>query len=114
MARYVAKNIVAAGLADRCTVSLAYAIGRAGPVAIDIDTHWTGKCSDKVLEQAVRSWFDLTPSGIIQTLKLNEPVFEQFCNYGHFTHQDAPWEQMDCATGLADACGLRKQVRHGS
>ena len=108
MARYVAKNIVAAGLADRCTVSLAYAIGRAEPVAVDINTHWTGKCPDKVLEQAVRAEFDLTPSGIIKTLKLNAPIYAQFCNYGHFTHQDAPWEQTDRAARLADACGLRK------
>ena len=105
MARYVAKNIVAAGLADRCTVSLAYAIDRAEPVAVDINTHWTGKCSDKVLEQVVRAGFDLTPSGMIETLKLNDPMYAQFCNYGHFTHQDAPWEQTDRAAALADACG---------
>ena len=109
MARYVAKNIVAAGLADRCTVSLAYAIGRAEPVAVDINTHWTGKCPDRVLEQVVRAGFDLTPSGMIETLKLNDPIYAQFCNYGHFTHQDAPWEQTDCAAGLADACGLEKK-----
>lgn len=104
MARYVAKNIVAAGLADRCTVSLAYAIGRAEPVAVDINTHWTGKCSDKVLEQVVRAGFDLTPSGMIETLKLNDPIYTQFCNYGHFTHQDAPWEQTEQVTALTDAC----------
>ena len=109
MARYIAKNIVAAGLAERCTVSLAYAIGRAEPVAVDINTHWTGKCPDKVLEQVVRAGFDLTPSGMIETLKLNDPIYAQFCNYGHFTHQDAPWEQTDCAAGLADACGLEKK-----
>jgi S-adenosylmethionine synthetase len=106
MARYIAKNIVAAGLAEKCTVSLAYAIGRAEPVAVDIDTHLTGDYADEVLEQAVRSVFDLTPSGIIQTLGLDKPIFASACNYGHFTHQDAPWEQTDKAVTLADACWL--------
>ena len=79
MARYIAKNIVAAGLAEECTVSLAYAIGRAEPVAVDIDTHGTGVYSSAVLEQAVRAAFDLTPSGMIRTLKLDHPMFAQFC-----------------------------------
>ena len=105
MARYIAKNIVAAGLAERCTVSLAYAIGRAEPVALDIDTHQTGKYPEAVLEQAVRAVFDLTPAGMISALGLDRPIFAQFCNYGHFTHQDAPWEQTDRAAALADACG---------
>ncbi len=104
MARYIAKNIVAAGLAERCTVSLAYAIGRAEPVAVDIDAHQTGKYAEAVLEQAVRAVFDLTPVGMIHALGLNRPIFAQFCNYGHFTHQDAPWEQTDKAAALADAC----------
>lgn len=106
MARYIAKNIVAAGLAAECTVSLAYAIGRADPVAMDIDTHDTSVFSKAELERAVRSVFDMTPSGIIRTLGLVRPIFVQFCNYGHFTHQDAPWEQTDMADTLADACGL--------
>ena len=101
MARYIAKNIVAAGLADRCTVSLAYAIGRAEPVAVDIDTHGTSWCADEALEQAVRSTFDLTPSGIIRALGLNRPIFAWYCNYGHFTNQGAPWEQTDRADALA-------------
>ena len=105
MARYIAKNIVAAGLAERCTVSLAFAIGRAEPVAVDIDTHQTGKYAEAVLEQAVRAVFDLTPAGMIRTLGLNRPIFAQFCNYGHFTHQDAPWEQTDRAFALVDALG---------
>ena len=108
MARYIAKNIVAAGLAERCTVSLAYAIGRAEPVAVDIDTHQTGKYAEAVLAQAVRAVFDLTPSGMIRTLGLDRPIFAQFCNYGHFTHQDAPWEQTDRAAALADACQMAK------
>ncbi|MEY8388010.1 methionine adenosyltransferase [Oscillospiraceae bacterium 38-13] len=105
MARYIAKNIVAAGLAERCTVSLAYAIGRAEPVAVDIDAHQTGKFPEAVLEQAVRAVFDLTPSGMISALELDQPIFARFCNYGHFTHQDAPWEQTDRATLLVDTVG---------
>ncbi len=103
-ARYVAKNIVAAGLAERCTVGLAYAIGRAEPVAVDMDLHETGQYPEAVLEQAVRQVFDLTPGGIIRALGLNQPIFASFCNYGHFTHQDAPWEQTDRAAALAEAC----------
>lgn len=104
MARYIAKNIVAAGLAERCTVSLAYAIGRAEPVAVDIVTHQTGLHSEALLERAVRKAFDLTPGGIIRTLGLDKPIFARHCNYGHFTRQDAPWEQTDRAAVLADAC----------
>lgn len=104
MARYIAKNIVAAGLAERCTVGLAYAIGRAEPVAVDMDLHETGQYPEAVLEQAVRQVFDLTPGGIIRALGLNQPIFASFCNYGHFTHQDAPWEQTDRAAALAEAC----------
>ena len=112
MARYIAKNIVAAGLAEECTVSLAYAIGRAEPVAVDIDTHQTGEYAEAVLEQAVRAVFDLTPSGMIRTLGLDRPIFAQFCNYGHFTHQDAPWEQTDKTAALADACEQKVRRTH--
>ena len=105
MARYIAKNIVAAGLAERCTVSLAYAIGRAEPVAVDIDAHQTGKFPEAVLAQAVLAVFDLTPAGMISALGLDRPIFAQICNYGHFTHQDAPWEQTDRAAALVDAVG---------
>ena len=114
MARYIAKNIVAAGLAERCTVSLAYAIGRAEPVAVDIDAHQTGKYPEAVLEQAVRAVFDLTPSDMIRALGLDRPIFARFCNYGHFTHQDAPWEQTDMAATLMDACKqMSQRVRNG-
>ncbi|NCB64198.1 MAG: methionine adenosyltransferase, partial [Clostridia bacterium] len=106
MARYIAKNIVAAGLAEKCTVSLAYAIGRAEPVAVDIDTHLTGEYSDMALEQAVQAVFDLTPGGIIRTLGLDRPTFAANCNYGHFTHPDAPWERTDRADVLAEACEM--------
>ena len=107
-ARYVAKNIVAAGLAEKCTVSLAYAIGKADPVAVDIDTHGSGEYGDDVLAQAVRQVFELTPAGMIRTLGLDKPIFAQFCNYGHFTHQDAPWEQCDCADLLWNVCRVKE------
>ena len=102
MARYIAKNIVAAGLAEKCTVSLAYAIGRAEPVAVDIDTHGTGVYSSAVLEQAVRAAFDLTPSGMIRTLKLDHPMFAQFCN------PEAPWEQTDRTELLENVCRAKE------
>lgn len=108
MARYIAKNIVAAGLAERCTVSLAYAIGQAEPVAVGIDTHGTGEHPDAALAQAVRAVFDLTPDGMIRTLGLDRPGFVQFCNYGHFTHQEAPWEQTDRTGKLVEACHLQE------
>lgn len=107
IARYIAKNLVAAGSAERCTVSLAYAIGKADPVAVDVDSHGTGEYPDAVLEQAVRGVFDLTPTGMIRTLGLDKPIFARFCNYGHFTHPDAPWEQTDKAQALAEACRFR-------
>lgn len=107
MARYIAKNIVAAALAEKCTVSLAYAIGKAEPVAVDVDTHGTGEYPDQVLEQAVRGVFDLTPGGMIRALGLDKPIFAQFCNYGHFTHPDAPWERTDKGQALEGACRFR-------
>lgn len=104
MARYIAKNIVAAGLAEECTVSLAYAIGKAEPVAVDVDTHLTGTYPDEVLEQAVRRLFDLTPAGMIRTLRLDRPIFADACNYGHFTRASLPWEQTDRAAQLTGLC----------
>lgn len=104
MARYIAKNIVAAGLAKRCTISLAYAIGKAQPVAVTVDTEHSGIYSDDVLEQAVRTVFNLTPDGMIGTLGLDQPMFQKFCNYGHFTHADAPWERTDMTEVLECAC----------
>ena len=110
MARCIAKNIVAAGLAEKCTVALAYAIGRAEPVAVDVDTHLTGTYSDKLLEQAVRCFFDLTPAGMIHTLQLNQPIFADACNYGHFTRANLPWEQTGQAGKFAELCA---QLDHG-
>ena len=108
MARYIAKNIVAAGLAERCTVSLAYAIGKAKPVMVEVDAHGTGKYSDTALEQAVRTVFKLTPNSMIDTLGLDKPIFRKFCNYGHFTHADAPWERTDMTEVLESACRAKE------
>ena len=96
-ARYIAKNIVAAGLADKCEVQLAYAIGVAQPVSISIDTFDTGKVSESALIKAVRANFDLRPAGIIQMLDLQRPIYKQTAAYGHFgrTDIDLPWEKTD-------------------
>lgn len=103
-ARYVAKNIVAAGLAYRCEVQLAYAIGVAHPVSIMIDTAGTGKVSDELLTEAVRDIFDLRPAGIIEMLDLRRPIYEQTAAYGHFgrTDIDLPWERTDKTQELLD------------
>ena len=103
-ARYVAKNIVAAGLADRCEVQLAYAIGVAHPVSIMVDTAGTGKVSDQLLTQAVRASFDLRPAGIIKMLDLRRPIYKQTAAYGHFgrTDVDLPWEHTDRVQVLRD------------
>lgn len=104
MARCIAKNIVAAGLAEKCTVALAYAIGRADPVAVDVDTHLTSTYPDELLEQAVRCFFDLTPAGMIRALQLDRPIFADACNYGHFTRASLPWEQTGQAGKFAELC----------
>ncbi|SPZ99234.1 S-adenosylmethionine synthase [Staphylococcus aureus] len=95
-ARYVAKNIVAAGLADQCEVQLAYAIGVAEPVSIAIDTFGTGKVSEGQLVEAVRKHFDLRPAGIIKMLDLKQPIYKQTAAYGHFGRTDVlfPWEKI--------------------
>lgn len=104
-ARYVAKNIVAAGFADKCEVQLAYAIGVAQPVSIAIDTFGTGTVSEESLIQAVRSHFDLRPAGIIQMLDLQRPIYKQTAAYGHFGRTDVelPWEKTDKVDVLKDA-----------
>ncbi len=101
-ARYVAKNIVAAGLADKCEVQIAYAIGVAKPVSIAINTFETGKVSEDMLEQLVRKYFDLRPAGIIKMLDLRRPIYKQTAAYGHFgrTDIDLPWERTDLAEDL--------------
>ena len=104
MARYVAKNIVAAGLADVCTVSLAYAIGKAEPVAVEIDTRESGYYNDDLLGKAVQRVFDFTPANMIRTLDLDKPFFAECCNHCHFMHPQAAWEQTDKTEKLRMAC----------
>jgi S-adenosylmethionine synthetase len=106
MARYVAKNIVAAGLADRCTVQLAYAIGVAEPVSVLVDTDGTGTIGDEKLSEIVRANFKLTPRGIIETLDLRRPIYRKTAAFGHFgrTEPEFTWEKTDKANALrADA-----------
>lgn len=107
-ARYVAKNIVAAGLADRCEVQLAYAIGVSQPVSISIDTFETGKVSEQLLVEQVRKHFDLRPSGIIEMLGLRRPIYRQVAAFGHFgrTDLDLPWERTDKANLLKREAGI--------
>ena len=101
-ARYVAKNIVAAGLADKCEIQLSYAIGVAKPTSIMVDTFGTGKVSDDVLLKAIRENFDLRPAGIIKMLDLRRPIYKQTAAYGHFGRNDLdlPWEKTDKAEVL--------------
>ncbi|MBP3196323.1 MAG: methionine adenosyltransferase [Butyrivibrio sp.] len=101
-ARYVAKNIVAAGLADKAEIQLSYAIGVAQPTSILVDTFGTGKVSDEKLTEAVRKVFDLRPAGIIKMLDLRRPIYKQTAAYGHFGRNDLnlPWEQTDKAEEL--------------
>ena len=105
MARYIAKNIVAAGLAERCEIELAYAIGVAQPVSVLIDTAGTGKLPDSELEKIVRSQFDLRPAAIIKALNLRRPIYEQTAAYGHFGRDDVdlPWERTDRVEALRAA-----------
>ncbi|MCL9661847.1 methionine adenosyltransferase [Paenibacillus hunanensis] len=107
-ARYVAKNIVAAGLADNCEIQLAYAIGVATPVSINVDTYGTGKVSEDKLVELIRKHFDLRPAGIIRMLDLRRPIYRQTAAYGHFgrTDLDVPWESTDKAELLRTEAGL--------
>ena len=96
-ARYVAKNIVAAGLADKCEIQLSYAIGVAHPTSVMVDTKGTGKISDEKLVEIIRENFDLRPAGIIKMLDLRRPIYKQTAAYGHFGRNDLdlPWEKLD-------------------
>ena len=107
-ARYVAKNVVAAGLADRFEIQISYAIGKAQPVSIMCETFGTGRVSDVEIEQLVREHFDLRPGAIIKNLDLRRPIYRQTASYGHFgrTDLDLPWEQTDKAEAIANAAGL--------
>ena len=96
MARYIAKNLVAAGIAERCRVALTYAIGMAKPMAVTVDTFGTGTyCEDDCLAAAVRHVFDLTPAGMIETLQLQQPMYARTAVGGHFGREDFPWERVD-------------------
>lgn len=108
MARYVAKNIVAAGLADRCQVQLAYAIGVADPVSVNVDTAGTGRVSEHAMAKLVRQHFELTPRGIIQSLNLRRPIYKATAAYGHFGRDEDgfTWEKTDKAEALRSAAGI--------
>ena len=103
-ARYVAKNIVASGLADKCEIQLSYAIGVAHPTSINVDTFGTGKISSEDLVELIRKNFDLRPAGIIRMLDLRRPIYRQTSNYGHFGRNDLdlPWERLDKADMLRE------------
>ena len=107
-ARYIAKNIVASGLAKRCEIELAYAIGVARPVSLLVDTQGTGVISDEKLAQIVNELFDLRPAGIIEMLDLRRPIYRQTAAFGHFgrTDIDLPWERTDKAQALRKAAGV--------
>jgi S-adenosylmethionine synthetase len=107
-ARYVAKNIVAAGLADRFEVQLSYAIGVPKPLSIMVETFGTGKVSDEKLQELIAQHFNLTPRGIIRTLDLRRPIYKQTAAYGHFGRDDLdlPWEKTDKADALRAAAGI--------
>lgn len=108
MARYIAKNVVAAGLAERCLVQLAYAIGVAEPVSVLIDTSGTGRVGEDLLAKLVREQFKLTPDGIIESLKLRNPIYRQTAAYGHFGRnlEGFAWELTNRADQLRDAAGI--------
>ena len=109
MARYVAKNIVGARLATRCQLQLAYAIGVAQPVSVLVDTYGTGKLADVEIAALVQQVFKLTPSGIIDTLKLRRPIYQQTASYGHFGRSgaDFTWEKTDKVKALKKAAGIK-------
>jgi len=109
MARYVAKNVVAAGLAERCMVQLAYAIGIAEPVSVLIDTFGTGLVADEKISELVRAHFKLTPRGIIESLDLRRPIYKKTAAFGHFgrTEPEFTWEKTDKAAGLRADAGIR-------
>ena len=103
MARYIAKNIVAAGLAEECEVAISYAIGKAEPTSVNIDTFYTGSVSDCVLLKAIKKVFDITPKGIIDKLDLFQPIYGQTSSGGHFGRDYYMWEIVDKADELKSA-----------
>jgi S-adenosylmethionine synthetase len=111
-ARYVAKNVVAAGLADRCEVQVAYAIGVARPVSVLVETFGTGKLPEERIAELVQAHFDLRPAAIIHNLNLRRPIYKQTASYGHFGRPDLdlPWEKTDKAEALRAAAGLSGDI----
>lgn len=107
-ARYVAKNIVGAGLADRCEIQIAYAIGVAAPVSVLVETFGTGKIEEAKIAELVKNFFDLRPAAIIHNLNLKRPIYKQTASYGHFGRPelDLPWERLDKVSALRQAAGL--------
>jgi S-adenosylmethionine synthetase len=110
MARYIAKNVVAGGLAGRCEVQLAYAIGVADPVSVLVETFGTAKVDPEIIPDLIRSHFKLTPRGIIESLNLRRPIYRKTAAYGHFGRSDSDftWEGIDKAAKLASDAGLRE------
>ncbi|WP_217564939.1 methionine adenosyltransferase [Vibrio cholerae] len=106
-ARYVAKNIVAAGMADRCEIQLSYAIGVADPTSIMVETFGTDKVSQEIIIEAVRQFFDLRPYGLQEMLNLLQPIYKKTAAYGHFGREEFPWEATDKAALLRDFAGLK-------
>ena len=106
--RYVAKNIVASGIASECEVQVAYAIGVAKPVSVMVDTFGTGKIADEKITEIVNSVFDLRPAAIIRDLELRRPIYAQTASYGHFgrTDVDLPWERTDKAALIKEKAGI--------
>jgi S-adenosylmethionine synthetase len=111
MARYIAKNLVAANLAEEAEIQLAYAIGVAEPVSVMVNTRGTSRISEEKLTVLIRDHFDLTPTGIVKTLGLQRPIFKQTAAYGHFGRDDIalPWEDTTLAETLATRIGLTSQ-----
>ncbi len=106
-ARYVAKNIVAAGMADRCEIQLSYAIGVADPTSIMVETFGTEKVSHDIIIEAVRQFFDLRPYGLQEMLNLLQPIYKKTAAYGHFGREEFPWEATDKAAALRDFAGIK-------
>jgi S-adenosylmethionine synthetase len=112
MARYIAKNIVAGKLAERCEVQLAYAIGVADPVSVRVETFGTEKVNPEIIPDLIRAHFKLTPRGIIDSLNLRRPIYKKTAAYGHFGRNDPDftWEATDKAAALASEAGVREPV----
>jgi S-adenosylmethionine synthetase len=102
MARYIAKNIVAADIAKKCTIQLSYAIGIAEPLSIFLDFHNTGKENEEIIKSRIKKNFDLTPKGIIEKLDLYKPIYQQTATYGHFGREIFTWEKTDTVDKLVN------------